>query len=296
MSILFYSYDVTIQAADVVKHSESLLMAVSAVASQQQSIETEMHIKLKRVQTKRDTLKASEEELGNYCDADSQVNTENIAQQQQQYKLIEEKALSLQKQIQLARKALHLPPSYFNYPPSNSNVSMSGSVDGDATFLADLIHFNVKDQGNNRDSQNGGISHFMTALDTIISSKLAVRICKDGKDAANVMKRIQEDRNDYQGHMQGVRIWPINKLTVATRRSCGFLEVLKAFPDKAVDPISLLFLSPEACGIFGANGKDDIVKEPEGVTEAGGGEGGAADGAGADHFSLLKVRISLIFQ
>lgn len=211
-------------------------MAVSASASHQQSIETGLERKLEKEKRYRNSLTEEELLLNKSCNEKT-----NLGVTKQRFcsvdviLVMQEKLQSLDRQLLSIRRFLNLPEMH-----DHDSDSSFAKVDDDHGSLADLLYIRteelVPDQRSSDHAEGSDIdlinkNRFNTALDTIISHKLSIKVCKDSVVAQRFMSNSE---------LQGMRIWPLDRLVSSTKRSDGYLEILKKYRNVVIDPISLV--------------------------------------------------------
>jgi hypothetical protein len=211
-------------------------MAVSASASHQQSIETGLKRKLEKEKRYRNSLTEEESLLNKSCNEKA-----NRGETRQRFcnvddvPVMQEKLQSLDRQLLSIRRFLNLPEKY-----DDDSDSSFAKIDGNHGSLADLLYITtealVPDKRNSDDAEGSDINlmnrnRFNTALDTIISHKLSIKVCKDSVVAQRIMSNSE---------LHGMRIWPLDRLVSSTKRSDGYLEILKKYRNVVIDPTSLV--------------------------------------------------------
>ena len=221
-------------------------MAISASASHQQSLETGLERKLEKEKRYRDLLSDEKLLLDNCCNHDkiqgvmiaSECTDEVLSQTDNAIDnvlVIEDELRGIHRQLQSARRILNLPTK-----DDSSGDASDFETDGDYGFLADLLKIstaNIVTENKDCDDVectdinliNG--NRFNTALDTIVGQKFSIKVCRDSIVAQRLMQN-QE--------LQGMRIWPIDRLVSSTKRSDGYLKILKKYKNIAIDPISMV--------------------------------------------------------
>lgn len=211
-------------------------MAVSASASHQQSIETGLERKLEKEKRYRNSLTEEESLLNKSCDEKTNLGvTKQRLCSVDDLLVMHEKLQSLDRQLLSIRRFLNLSEKH-----DHDSYTSLATIDGDHGSLADLLYIIsdelVLDRRNSDGAEGTDINlinknRFNTALDTIISHKLSIKVCKDCVIAQRLMSNSE---------LHGIRIWPLDRLVSSTKRSDGYLEILKKYRNVAIDPISLV--------------------------------------------------------
>ena len=231
------------KASEVAKHTESLLMAVSASASQEQSKLVNFQSKLEVAKSSQCALGVEEKSQLQRCrDREQDEPREPIGLSLLQIMLLREEADVLEQQMMPLRRSMGLPLPLPLFPlgtmASSDGDGSSGHIEGDLGFLADILHFISIDSHQGSDMMHENRNRFTVALDIILGSKLSVRVCQDGLAAERIMRA--HSMGTEQQDVNGMRIWPIDRLTITTERSKEYLEVLRKYSSVATDPTSLV--------------------------------------------------------
>lgn len=209
-------------------------MAVSAWASHQQSIETGLERKLEKEKRYRDSLTEEESLLNSRCNEKT-----NLGVTKQRFCSVDD-ILVMQEKLQSLDRQLLSIRRFLNLPGKHDHDTSFANIDGDHGSLADLLYITteelVPDRRNSDDAEGTDINlinrnRFNTALDTIISHKLSIKVCKDSVIAQRLMSNLG---------LHGMRIWPLDRLVSSTKRSDGYLELLRKYRNVVIDPISLV--------------------------------------------------------
>ena len=210
-------------------------MAVSASASQEQSKLVSLQSRLGLAQSSQRALVEEEKSLLQTCQDREQSRTRMTADlSPKQLNSLRQEVDALEQQILPLRRSLGLPP-LDPMALSHSCDGSSGHIEGDLGFLADLLHFT------SMDSDHRDRNRFIVALDVILGSKLSVRVCQDGLAAEKIMQA--HSMGPEQEDVNGMRIWPVDRLMDATERSKEYMEVLQKYSSVATDPTSLVGIS-----------------------------------------------------
>ena len=211
-------------------------MAVSASASHQQSIETRLERKLEKEKRYKNSLTEEELLLNKSCNQKTNLGVTKLRFCSiDDIPVMQEKLQSLYRQLLSIRRFLNLPEKH-----DHDSDSSFAKIDGDHGSLADLLYIITGESlPHKRSSDDAEVSdinlisqnRFNTALDTIISHKLSIKVCKDSVVAQRLMS---------YSELHGMRIWPLDRLVSSTKRSEGYLEILKKYRNVVIDPISLV--------------------------------------------------------